>query len=85
MEAGCGSGARLEHLRHAQDGADAVGELVIIAGEDAVEERLGGGPFAARIQEEAELGGGEQIGGRVRASMRNSASASVCWSMRSSR
>ena len=42
-------GARPEDLRHAENGADTVREVVIIGGEDAVEERLGGGPFAARI------------------------------------
>ena len=57
-------GPRLEHLRHPEDSAHTVGELFIVAGEDAVEERLRGGAFAAGIKEEPELGGGEEIARR---------------------
>ena len=62
---GRGGGARAQHLRHAQDGADAVGQVVILPGEHAVEQRRGGDLLAARVEQEAELGGGEQIFRRV--------------------
>ena len=66
MDVGLRRGARVEHLGHAEDGADAVGEVFVFAGEDAVEVGLGGGPLAAGPEEEAELGGGEEVvrGGR---------------------
>src|SRR5204863_1752736 len=50
-------------LGHAEDGADAVAEVVVPAGEDAVEEWLGGGALSAGIEEKGELGGGEEVGG----------------------
>ena len=54
------AGARLGEV---EDGADAVGEGLVLAGEDAVEQGLGAGLIAARVEHEAELGGGEQVGG----------------------
>ena len=62
---GGGGGARAHHLRDPQHGADAVGEIVVLAGEHAVEQRHGGEFLAARVEQEAQLGGGEQIVGRV--------------------
>ena len=62
---GGGGGARAQHLRDPQDGADAVGEIVVLAGKHAVEQRHGGEFLAAGVEQEAQLGGGEQIVGRV--------------------
>jgi hypothetical protein len=49
-------------LGQAQDGAHAVGEILVGAFHDAFEQRHGLGGVAARQQEEAELRGGEVVG-----------------------
>ena len=62
---GGGGAARAQHLRQAQHGADAVGEIVVFGGEHAFEQRHGSELFAARVEQESQLGSGEQIAGRV--------------------
>ena len=62
---GGAGGARVQHLREAKDGADAVGEIVVVAGEDAVEQGHGGDFLTTGVEQEAELGGGKEIAGGV--------------------
>ena len=53
----CG-GARAQCLRHAEDGANAIGKILVATGEHAVEERRGGDLLAACVKQEAELRSG---------------------------
>ncbi len=52
---------RRQHLRHAQNRADTVGQIVVLGRQHAVEQRHGGRLLAARVEQEAQLRSGEQI------------------------
>ena len=57
--------AASRNLGQAQHGADAVGELVIGAGQDAIERGWAASRHRRGPEQKAELGGGEQVGGVV--------------------
>ena len=50
-----------EHLRHPQHGPHAVGELFVVAPQDALEQGHGASPVAARQVEEAKLRRRKQV------------------------
>ena len=56
--------AAAQHLRQVQDGAHAVGQVLVRSGQHAIEERPGSRVVAPRVEQEAELGGGEHVTGR---------------------